>query len=331
MKKLRLEFVRRSLGTEVFFSEKLEQIDLNSDMLIVDSTVDSIYGSRLKCKGRTLCVPGGEVCKTPETLHTLWQEMSSAGLGRDSTIAVAGGGTVCDVSSFAASTWKRGINLVLVPTTLLCMVDASLGGKTAVNIKREKNQAGTFYPASGIHICSEFLETLPENEMKNGIAEALKTAVIGDRGIVHHLMKGNYTEVVEACIRVKGEIVTEDLEETGSRKLLNLGHTAGHCIEAASEFSIPHGMAVAMGIPVAARMGGFASFAEEFSETALKLGISTAIPESISASDAYSHLSADKKTSASGRTWIIPRDWESCLQLVLKEDEERELLAGSWR
>jgi len=330
MKDLNFEFSRSPLQTSIIFLNK-PQMNLEADLILIDSRVSSIYRSILPDGVEAVEIPGGEQAKTPETLHELWRRMAGANIHRDSRMVVIGGGTLCDVGAFAASTWKRGIHLTLVPTTLLGMVDASLGGKTAVNIGRQKNQAGTVYPAERILLWTGFLETLPEEELKNGMAEALKTAVIGNRGILESLKTEDYNEAVRQCLKVKGEIVTEDIEEKGSRKLLNLGHTAGHCIEAASNFSIPHGLAVAMGIPVAARMGGCMSFADEFEEAADSIGIETRIPGSITAEEAMLHLSADKKTVSTGRTWIIPVNWEHCKMVALVPEEEKKLLMESWR
>lgn len=331
MSAMKFTFPRNAAETRIRFFDSVEDIPLKADMIITDARVSSLYRGKIPGGGHRLDITGGEGCKTPETLCAIWSEMARAGLRRDSTVAVTGGGTICDVGAFAASTWKRGVNLVLVPTTLLCMVDAALGGKTAVNAGSEKNQAGTIYPASEILVCPGFLDTLPETEVLSGAAEALKTAVIGDRTIVDHLQERNWMEVVKGCMAVKGGIVSRDLEETGERRLLNLGHTVGHCLEGASGFSIPHGTAVAMGIPVAARMGGHHDFSLEFAERAAGLGINTAIPREITLEAALAFLPADKKSTERGRTWIIPRGWENCVQVVLSPREEKELLRRSWR
>ena len=330
VKDLNFDFARKPYRTKVTFLNHPD-MNLEADIVFVDAKVASIHGGILPGGVKVIEIPGGELAKTPKTLQEIWKRMGEANLRRDQRALVIGGGTVCDICAFAASTWKRGIKLTLVPTTLLCMVDASLGGKTAANIGGRKNQAGTVYPAGEILIWPGFLETLPREELNNGIAEALKTAVIGNRNIVHYLKNEDYAESVKHCLMVKGGIVAEDLEESGRRKLLNLGHTAGHCIEASSRFSIPHGLAVAMGIPVAARMGGNNGFAEDFNEAAHSLGINTHIPGSITAQDAMVHLSADKKTLSTGRTWIIPENWEHCEMVNIHPDEERRLLTGSWR
>ena len=324
-------FSRPDVSTVVGTASGIENISVSPDFLILDSEVKNIYKDKLPECDHELVLAGGEESKTPDVLEKLWQKMSQANLRRDSRVVVIGGGTVCDIGAFAASTWKRGVNLTLVPTTLLCMVDASLGGKTAVNIAGEKNQAGTVYPASEIVVCPEFLETLSQKELSNGLAEALKTAVIGDRKIVEYLQKKDYLRAVTACLAVKGSIVAEDLEETGARRLLNLGHTIGHCIEAVSCFEIDHGAAVAMGIPVAAEMGGNHTFARELREVARELSIETAIPSSVTLSGILNHLKNDKKTTAAGRIWIIPHGWEDCRQVLLDSSTEKELLEQVWQ
>ncbi len=329
--KIEFTFPRSDVSTAVSVKHRVKDIDVSPDLLILDSTVKNIYESRLPSCDHEVVLAGGEASKTPDILEKLWQKMSQANLRRDSSVVVAGGGTVCDIGAFAASTWKRGVNLTLIPTTMLCMVDASLGGKTAVNIAGAKNQAGTVYPASEIVICPEFLETLPQEEFNNGLAEALKTAVIGDRRIVEYLLNKDYTRAVTACLAVKGRIVAADLEENGERRLLNLGHTVGHCIEAVSRFSIAHGAAVAMGIPVAAEMGGNHDLARELRAVAGKLGIETIIPETITVQEILTHLESDKKTTSAGRIWIIPEGWEDCRQLLLDLSTEKELLEKVWQ
>ncbi len=324
-------FPRPEAITNVRMVDCIADLDVSPDFLILDSEVEKIYGEILPVCSNVIVLQGGEADKTLSMLERLLLEMSRTGLRKDSRVVVVGGGTVCDIGAFAASTWKRGVHLTLVPTTLLCMVDASLGGKTAVNIRGEKNQAGTVYPASEIVICPAFLESLPPSEMKNGLAEAMKTAVIGDRQIVEYLLKKDYTRAVAACLAVKGRIVAADLEETGERRILNLGHTIGHCIEAASNLEISHGAAVAMGIPIAAQIAGNYGFAEEFSEIAGKLGIETEIPDTITLQNILAHLEGDKKTTASGRIWIIPEGWENCRQLLLDRTTEKELLEKVWQ
>jgi len=323
-------FSAGNYATKILSVSNVNQIEVSPDFLLIDEEVSKIFKGQLPSSPNTMVIPGGEQSKTAEMLNKIWQQMADAQLRRDSLVVIIGGGTVCDIGAFAASTWKRGARLTLIPTTLLCMVDASLGGKTAINVSGSKNQAGTVYPASEIIVCTEFLKTLPKKEMLNGLAEALKTAVIGNRKIVDYLLNKDYQKAVAACLEVKGNIVVQDLNENGQRRLLNLGHTIAHCIEAASLFSIDHGIAVAKGIPVEARMQGNIVFAEQFSEIAGRLGLDTTIPPSISLQDISVHLDSDKKTTKVGRIWIIPKDWEKCNQLLLTSEEEKELLEKAW-
>ncbi len=317
--------------TKVYLTSSVKQIKVSPDFLLIDEEVSKLFKGQLPLSRNTMIIPGGEQSKTAEMLNKIWQRMSEAQLRRDSLVVIIGGGTVCDIGAFAASTWKRGVKLTLVPTTLLCMVDASLGGKTAINVSGSKNQAGTVYPASEIIVCTEFLKTLSKKEMLNGLSEALKTAVIGNKEIVDYLLNKDYQRAVAACLEVKGNIVAQDLNENGQRRLLNLGHTIGHCIEAVSKFSIGHGIAVAKGIPVEARMQGNIAFAEKFSEIAGKLGIDTSIPSSISLQDISVHMDSDKKTTKAGRIWIVPEDWEKCNQILLTSEEEKDLLEKAWQ
>lgn len=328
---LNFSFSAGTFVTKVYLTSRVNQIEVLSDFLLIDEKVKDIYNGKLPASLNTMIIPSGEGSKTVDMLNRIWQQMSNAKLQRDSRVVIIGGGTVCDIGAFAASTWKRGVKLTLIPTTLLCMVDASLGGKTAINLLGSKNQAGTVYPASEIIVCAEFLKTLPKKEMLNGLAEALKTAVIGNRNIVDYLLEKDYENAVKACLEIKGNIVSQDLNENGQRRLLNLGHTIGHCIEAVSKFKIDHGIAVVMGIPVEARMQGNFAFAEQFSEIAGELGLDTTIPPSISLQDISMHLDTDKKTTKAGRIWILPEDWGKCNQLLLTSDEEKKLLEKAWQ
>jgi 3-dehydroquinate synthase len=204
-------------------------------------------------------IPAGETSKSWENLHRILERCASVGMGRDGSIGGVGGGVVCDIAAFAASLYMRGCGLVLVPTTLLAMADASLGGKTGVDFMGYKNLVGSFYPAPRILISAAAVASLPEREYLSGLAEVIKTALIGDQQLFLMLerqraavMARDPTTVeamIRRCIAVKGRIVEEDPRETGARALLNLGHTFGHALETASGFSgWTHGEAVAWGM-----------------------------------------------------------------------------------
>ncbi|MDR2663427.1 MAG: 3-dehydroquinate synthase [Treponema sp.] len=211
-------------------------------------------------------LPPGESGKGWAVVETILRAAKEQGLGRDGLFIGAGGGVVCDLTAFAASVYMRGAALVLVPTTLLAMVDASLGGKTGFDFEGIKNLAGTFYPARGIVIATDFLKTLPGKEWKSGMAELIKTAVLAeDSGFFDRLKElprgikdpRRFAPFIEEALRVKGGIVERDPLETGTeRVLLNLGHTFGHALETSLGLgTISHGEAVAWGMARSCELG----------------------------------------------------------------------------
>ena len=208
----------------------------------------------------------GERHKNWASVQRILEEALGAGLGRDSVILGCGGGVLCDMAAFAASVYMRGCRLFLVPTTLLAMVDASIGGKTGIDFLGTKNTVGTFYPAEEVRIHLGYLESLPEREFRPGMAEVIKHGLLGD-ATLHRILSERIsavlgrdpetlTEIVDRAINVKLPIVEADLRESGSRAHLNLGHTFAHALEAATGFAEwTHGEAVAWGIGKAMSMG----------------------------------------------------------------------------
>ena len=201
----------------------------------------------------------GEKAKQWESVNAILRRCAQSGMGRDGTIAGFGGGVVCDLTAFAASLYMRGCRLVLVPTTLLAMADASLGGKTGIDFLGYKNLVGTFYPAHRIVIAPAALESLPDREYRSGLAEVIKSAIIGDAALLDLLERDRERamardadtvgEMIRRSLAVKGRIVQQDPRENGVRAVLNLGHTFGHALETATGFDgWTHGEAVAWGI-----------------------------------------------------------------------------------
>jgi 3-dehydroquinate synthase len=216
--------------------------------------------------GTTVTLAPGEQGKSWESVSAIYRSAIGAGLGRDGCIVGVGGGVVCDVAAFAASTYMRGVLLKLMPTTLLAMVDAALGGKTGINFGGFKNMVGTFYPAEEVAIVPSVLASLPEREYRSGLAEVIKSAMLGDEKLFRFLQQAPAAvigreqdaviNVVERSIAVKGAVVEADLTEQGNRAILNLGHTFAHALESVSEFSgYTHGEAVGWGIAQALRAG----------------------------------------------------------------------------
>ena len=210
-------------------------------------------------------VPPGEPAKDIAVATALWSRLAALKLSRTDVIVGLGGGAVTDLAGFVAATWLRGVRVVLVPTTLLAIVDAAIGGKTAINIPAGKNLVGAFHPPSGVLADLDSLGTLPRREYVSGMAEVIKAGFIADPVILHLVERDpvaasapggrHERELVERAIRMKAGVVTADLREAGPREALNYGHTLGHAIERAEEYRIPHGEAVAIGMVFAGAVG----------------------------------------------------------------------------
>ncbi|MCL1928752.1 MAG: 3-dehydroquinate synthase [Treponema sp.] len=253
--------------------------DLSTPALVVcdENTVSlarDIFGSLEGIRIEVLPLPAGEKIKNWLSIEKILCIAKKTGLCRDDHFIGFGGGVVCDCTAFAASTYMRGAKLVLVPTTLLCMVDAAIGGKTGINLDGIKNLAGTFFPAGNIVIAAELLSTLPQKEWKSGIAELIKTAIIDKEpaffnellqltAIVHQrqtiaLQPNEILPFIEKAVLVKGRIVENDPNEKceNGRAVLNLGHSFGHALESALRpGTISHGEAVAWGIAKSCELG----------------------------------------------------------------------------
>jgi 3-dehydroquinate synthase len=207
----------------------------------------------------SICIGAGDIHKNIETLAHVWKELGDNGATRHSLMINLGGGMVTDLGGFAASTFKRGIKYINIPTTLLAMVDASVGGKTGINFNGLKNEIGVFSPAQSVLIATEFLKTLDMNNILSGYAEMLKHGLISTIRHWAELLKFDMNNIdyqalqtlVDKSVKIKEDIVTQDPYEKGIRKALNLGHTVGHAFESlAMETNRPvlHGYAVAWGI-----------------------------------------------------------------------------------
>ena len=210
-------------------------------------------------------VPDAEAAKRVEVAAFCWQVLGQADFTRTDAIIGLGGGAVTDLAGFVAATWLRGVTLVQVPTTVLAMVDASVGGKTGINTAEGKNLVGSFYAPSGVLIDLDFAASLPENEVRAGLAEVVKCGFIADTDILgiieSHLEdaldtgSGTFAELVTRAVRVKAHIVSADFKEAGQREFLNYGHTLGHAIEHAERYQWRHGAAISIGMVFAAELG----------------------------------------------------------------------------
>lgn len=349
---MKFEWKTSSRRTEIEFFPRGEMPEMpefftgkwKSPFLVMDNAVRRLWDSRLQpailSASGLYAMEAEEVLKNTFTLAQIWESMASAGAGRDTPVVVIGGGLVCDIGAMAASTYMRGLRLMLVPTTLLCMVDACLGGKTGVNMSGAKNQVGTFHTAERIVISTSFLDTLPEREFRSGLAEVIKTALIGDSTIqelLHGMEPGDASdqatlEMVRKCLRVKGGIVQDDLMESGRRMVLNLGHTVGHALESASGFQLSHGEAIGLGMlaesGLAVTRGGSRNLPGEIQHLLKSAGLPVGIDGGIPLLRLEEFFSKDKKTRREGRVWALPFDWCDCRLVRLTAEEEETALPG---
>ena len=263
-----------------------------------------------------LVLPDGEAGKTLAQLERSATRLLQAGLTRRSLVVGLGGGAVTDAAGFLAATFMRGVDWVAIPTTLLAMVDAAIGGKTAVNLPVAKNAVGAFHPPVDVLTDVRALRTLPERELRSGFGEVLKYGCLDPALLpeaaraAKRLLPG--AALVERCAQAKRAVVAEDPREKGARKLLNLGHTFGHGVEAAGGFSrYTHGEAVAVGLAfafrLARRLGRIGDDAVREVESAIDAaGLPTRVPPAL-ARQAVRLMAHDKKRAASGLLWVLPR------------------------
>lgn len=250
--------------------------------VLTDQNVQRLHGQALGELDETcrIVVPAGEDSKSFSRLEKVLDELVAAGLSRGSCLVAFGGGVIGDLGGFAASLFQRGIDVVQVPTTLLAQVDSSVGGKTAVNLTGGKNLAGTFHQPLQVWADCSTLKTLPLGEFQSGLGEVIKSALIGDEALLALLEREHagvlacennvMQQVVERCVRVKATVVAQDELEGGLRKALNLGHTFAHAIEHAAGYgTIPHGIAVGVGLVLAARAGAKVGLANRDLESRL--------------------------------------------------------------
>jgi 3-dehydroquinate synthase len=249
-------------------------------VIFTDSTVAGLYGEALYSmlfsyglNALIISFEGGEAKKNRATKEFAENQMLEQKCGRDTCLIAVGGGIVTDLGGYIAATYCRGIPLVLIPTTLLAMVDASIGGKVGVNTDLGKNMIGCFYPPVKVWIDPSTLQTLPLKELKNGLVEMIKHALIADPDYFTYLEESSKNilssgvpefAIFRSC-EIKKEIVEEDEKETGKRHLLNFGHTIGHALETVSGYSVSHGHAVAIGLVAESYLSLLLGLLSEFS------------------------------------------------------------------
>lgn len=295
-------------------------------LLVAGENVGPLYAGRvqrsLEAAGFQVCpvsVPSGEGAKSLATYARVLSAAAGAQLGLSDVFVALGGGVTGDLTGFAAATWQRGADFVQIPTTLLAMVDSSVGGKTALNLVSGKNQVGAFYQPCAVLCDPDTLRTLPEREYRAGSAEVLKYALLGDAAFFESLertpIRAQEEAVIEKCVTMKRDIVRQDEFDRGLRQLLNLGHSFGHAIEACSGFSILHGEAVAAGMALMARAAAekgccSAETAERTVAALRRLGLPT--ETDFSCEELENALLADKKRRGGVMNLVVPREIGRC-------------------
>jgi 3-dehydroquinate synthase len=298
--------------------------------IITDSHVGPLYAKIARevidvDADDVLVIPAGESSKTRGSWGWITDQLIERGFGRDSALVALGGGVIGDLAGFVAATYMRGIPIVQVPTSLLAMIDASIGGKTGVDTQAGKNLVGAFHPPAGVLVDPELLATLPLKELRTGFAEALKHGVIADRGYFDSVVSAiprvlygrgeagdSLARLIVGSIEIKSGIVGRDEHEGGVRKILNFGHTIGHAVEMLSDYRLAHGEAVAVGMTlesrIAERIGiAAAGTAGEVRDALSSAGLPVELPEGMNADRILEVMRADKKVRAGSVQYALPR------------------------
>jgi 3-dehydroquinate synthase len=272
----------------------------------------------------TFTIDAGEWNKTRETWAGLTDQLLAHGYGRDSTILALGGGVIGDLAGFVAATFMRGVPVVQVPTTLLAMIDASIGGKTAVDTPAGKNLVGIFHPPAAVISDPQVLDTLPLRELRAGFAEAIKHGVIANEPYLDAVVSGasrllapggarsdSMVSLIVPSIEIKADIVSRDEREEGLRKVLNFGHTVGHAVELVSGYSLLHGEAVAIGMALESRLAERIGLARTGTTATIikalqSTGLPTTLPTGLEGSAMIEAMRSDKKGRSGSVRFALP-------------------------
>ena len=307
--------------------------------VITDSNVNTLYAQRLlqslKAQGYVtskIVFPAGEHAKNLTTYLNIMEALADEGFTRSDALIALGGGVVGDLVGFAAATYLRGIAYVQIPTTYMAAVDSAVGGKTSINLQNGKNLAGAIWQPSLVLCDYSTFDSLPIEKRLDGLAEAVKSAVVSDASLLSHIKEGNYEYVIERCISIKKSFVEADERDYGLRQILGFGHTIGHGLERLSSYSIPHGQAVATGMVVEARaaykMGLTANdLSIELANILTDLGFDLYVR--YSAEEIYHYALMDKKINGDFITMVIPDAIGKCrLQKITLTDLRTFLQVG---
>lgn len=321
-----------SPGSLAQLGSQMKQLAIGDKVLVISNPeIFNHYGETclksLELAGFETCthlIPAGEEYKTPQSIQQVYDTALANHLERSSTFVALGGGVIGDMTGFAAATWLRGVNFVQVPTSLLAIVDASVGGKTGVNHPQGKNLIGAFYQPKLVAIDPTLLQTLPPREFRAGMAEVIKYGIIWDEDLFTKLehcdrldsLEYVSDELLEIIItrscQAKAEVVSQDEKEAGLRAILNYGHTIGHAVESLTNYQqFVHGEAVAIGMvaagKIAVEMGLWTEEKAKRQDALIaKTGLPTDIPSELAMEDILSTIKSDKKVKAGKVRFILP-------------------------
>ena len=316
-------------------------------VIITDDVVAAAQSTALAkfTSGATVCsLPAGETAKSASGLIKIWDFLAAQKMDRGGTVVAFGGGVMGDLAGFAASSYLRGVDFVQVPTTLLAMVDSSVGGKTGINIGAGKNLVGAFHQPRAVYVATDLLRTLPPREFAAGMAEVIKYGLLGDAELYEQLRReplvagsGRLAEVVRRCCAAKAHIVEADEFETaktGGRALLNLGHTFAHAIEKVAGFGVYlHGEAVAIGLAAAARLSRQLGLIDQSTATEIERVIAAhdlpvRLREPMSVETLWAAMGQDKKVRAGKLRFVV---LAALGRAETRNDLARDLIDGIWR
>lgn len=330
--------------TSALVGKKVKELSPNGKVCVVtDDNVAALHLDSIrerlkesKIKHEVFTFRHGEQSKSPKVLFELLEFLANKHFNRADVLIALGGGVTGDLTGLAAAMYMRGMYLIQMPTTLLAMVDSSVGGKTAVNLEAGKNLAGVFNQPDLVLCDTRMLSTLPREIFCDGMAEVIKYGVIADRRLFELVRDGgaiiNLEKVIARCVSIKRDIVNEDEYDNGKRQLLNFGHTLAHSLEKLSNYEISHGSAVAMGMLMIAEIAWKNKYStercqDEIIDALLENGLPISCP--YEPSELYYNAVGDKKCTAGSITIIIPERIGKCKRLELSLDEFRELLKSN--
>jgi len=295
----------------------IKELRPDNVFLISDTNVFPLYKDKVLYDGKFI-IEAGEPSKTLDTVYNIYEEMHKCAITRSSLVVALGGGVVGDIAGFAAATYMRGIRIIQVPTSLLAQIDSSIGGKTGVDTPFGKNSVGSIWQPEAVIADTNFLSTLPKYYIQDGLGEAIKYGCIADAELFDILSSGFYTydDIIPRCVKIKADIVSRDEFETHERKILNFGHTFGHAIEKCEKYrGLSHGMAVGIGMVIAAQIGEKIGFTEKGVTDEIMyvlhrqgLPISTDIPYK----DLIDAIASDKKRKGKSISFILPKKIGEC-------------------